>query len=119
LPILHKIENGCLNLTNYTLNGSLAKALANGIIEKDKTFKKIIFDTNGMRDEDFACILYGFSKLEEIKSIVYIRNEFNVKSMLALRPLFTQKPVPHHLEELKLINCGIILTLPSSYHILS
>jgi hypothetical protein len=69
LPILHKIQaDGCLNLTNYTLSAHLAKSLGQALKKGgesggglENAFTKLILDTNGLKDEDFAAILSGFS----------------------------------------------------------
>jgi hypothetical protein len=74
----------------------------------EKAFTKLVLDTNGLKDEDFANILSGLTNLQEIKSLIYIRNDFGMKSASALSPIFSQKIVPYHLEELRLINCGRI-----------
>ena len=41
-----------------------------------------------------------------MKALIYVRNDFSELSMRALKPLFSQKVVPYHLEELRLVNCG-------------
>lgn len=42
-----------------------------------------------------------------MKSLVYIKNEFLMKSAEAIKSLITQNSMPFHLEELRLINCKI------------
>jgi hypothetical protein len=37
---------------------------------------------------------------------VYIRNEFSIASLEALKPIILTKLIPHHLEELRLVHCG-------------
>jgi hypothetical protein len=71
-----KIKNKTLNLTNYTLNGALMKALGQAIKEGDSSFNRIILENNSLNDGEFAEMLLGFGKMVEIKSIVYIRNNF-------------------------------------------
>lgn len=41
----------------------------------------------------------------ELKSFICSGNEFGLKSISALSSIFTRY-LPHHLEELKLINCS-------------
>jgi hypothetical protein len=40
-----------------------------------------------MKDEGFSSILQGLSRLQDIKSINYSKNEFGVKSASELRPI--------------------------------
>jgi len=51
-------------------------------------------------------ILGGLAKLNDFKSIIYKMNGLNQKSIESLGPLL-QKRLPHHLEELKIIDCKI------------
>ena len=39
---------------------------------------------------------------------MYIKNDFSLGSLEALKQILQLKPIPHHLEELKLANCGRI-----------
>lgn len=103
--------NGLSNLfgkgTNI-LRVCLARALSQKIKKLgDNILNRLILDNNGLKDKDFARILIGIGQLLEIKSIVYIRNEFLFKSAEAIRPLITTNSVPHNLEELRLVNCKI------------
>jgi hypothetical protein len=58
-----------------------------------------------MRDEDFAMILLGLHKLQDIKSIVYNKNDFGMKSAEHLKTILNFRYLPYHLEELRLVNC--------------
>ena len=49
-------------------------------------------------------ILEGLAKLNDFKSIIYKMNGINSRSIENLAPLL-QKRLPHHLEELKIIDC--------------
>ena len=66
---------------------SLSQALRKGKLED--SFTKLILDTNGLKDEDFAGLLSGFLNLIELKSLIYVRNDFGMKSLAALRPLLS------------------------------
>lgn len=46
--------------------------------------------------------------LLEVKSLVYIRNEFSIGCLEAIKAIIITKPIPHHLEELRLVLCGRI-----------
>lgn len=104
LPLLHKIYHKILNLTGYTLNGTLLRAFVSAISKGEESFNKVLMENNSIHDDDFRVFLEGLANLAELKSIVTIRNEFNVKSVEALQPLLL-KNIPHHLEELRLVNC--------------
>jgi len=69
------------------LAASLSQALRKGKLED--SFTKLILDTNGLKDEDFAGLLSGFLNLIELKSLIYVRNDFGMKSLAALRPLLS------------------------------
>lgn len=101
--------NGLSNLFGKGTN-MLRVCLARAISQKlkklsDNVLNRVILDNNGLKDNDFARILIGLGQLLEIKSLVYIRNEFLIKSAQAIRPLITTNSVPHNLEELRLVNC--------------
>ena len=57
-------------------------------------------------------ILEGLHKLKDFKSIIYKMNSLNSRSLTKLVPVF-EKRLPHHLEELKIIDCKINATLIS------
>jgi hypothetical protein len=46
-----------------------------------------------------------------VKSIVLIRNDFSNKSVKAIKSILHLKPIPHQLEELRLVNCGKLSTI--------
>lgn len=46
------------------------------------------------------------SKLRDFKSLVYKQNAINDKSIQSLKPIL-EKRLPHHLEELKIIDCKV------------
>lgn len=56
-----------------------------------------------MDGDQFAEILKGLSKLSDVKSIIYVQNGINSKALDALVPLLERK-LPHHLQELRLID---------------
>jgi hypothetical protein len=68
---------------------------------------RVAFENNGLKDEDFAEMLEGLSRLLDIKSIIYVKNEFLMKCVEQIEPIFTFRNIPYHLEELRLINCKI------------
>lgn len=70
----------------------------------DQSVNRIYFDNCGIKDEDFAAILSGVSNHDDFKSIVYTRNGFDQKSLMAMKPLFKKK-IPYHLSELRIADC--------------
>ena len=104
---MQKIKNKMLNLTNYGISGAAAKAFASSIRKKDNFLSRIALENNGLHDEDFAALLEGLGRLHDIKSIVYVKNEFLMKSVEQIEPILTFRNIPYHLEELRLVNCKI------------
>ena len=96
-----------LNLTNYGISGPAVRAFAASIRKKDTFLSRIALENNGMKDEDFADMLEGLSRLLDIKSIIYVKNEFLMKSVEQIEPILTFRNIPYHLEELRLLNCKI------------
>ena len=46
------------------------------------------------------------AKLRDFKSLIYKQNTINLHSLEVLRPVL-EKRLPHHLEEIKLIDCKV------------
>ena len=76
LPLLKKIKNKTLNLARYALSNGVAKSLGGCLKKGDNILSRIILDKNGLKDDDFSAILQGLQLLQDIKSIIYISNEF-------------------------------------------
>ncbi len=85
---------------------NICQSLSEAISKGDSIFNRVILDNNGFLDSTGAEILDGFSKLLEVKSLVYIKNDFSINSLESLKPILHLKPIPHHLEELRLVHCG-------------
>ena len=107
LPLMQKIKNNLLNLTNYGLSGESIRAFADTIRKKDTFLTRLALENNGLKDEDFASLLEGLSRLLDIKSLIYVKNEFLMKSVEQIEPILTFRSIPYHLEELRLVNCKI------------
>jgi len=107
LPLMQKIKNNLLSLTNYGLSGEAIRAFADTIRKKDNFLTRIALENNGLKDEDFASLLEGLSRLLDIKSLIYVKNEFLMKSVEQIEPILTFRSIPYHLEELRLVNCKI------------
>ena len=43
----------------------------------------------------------------DIKSLIYVKNEFLMKSVEQIEPILAFRSIPYHLEELRLVNCKI------------
>ena len=65
---------------------------------------RILFSNCGVNGDQFAMILEGLAKLNDFKAIIYKMNGINQKSIDSLGPLLSKR-LPHHLEELKIIDC--------------
>ena len=69
-----------------------------------KVVNRILMSNCGVNGDDFALILGGLAKLNDFKSIIYKMNGLNRASIRGLEPLLVKR-FPHHLEELKIIDC--------------
>ena len=67
---------------------------------------RIIFENCGIDDGEFAAILRGLQTLRDLKKIIYRQNFFGARALRELRPLL-ERPLPDHLEELRIENCKI------------
>ena len=63
-----------------------------------------------MSGSEFAEILKGLAKLDEVKSIIYKRNALSIEAINALEPLLRNR-VPHNLEEIRMIDIKSNITL--------
>lgn len=107
LPILDKIYKKTLCLNDYLLSDGNCRGLAAACAILDPAVvNRVLFNNCGITDEQFAMILEGLVKLKDFKSIIYKLNTLNYLSLEKLVPIF-QKRLPHHLEELKIIDCKI------------
>ena len=105
LPILDKILRKTIYLQDYSLSDGHCKGLAVACQFFDpKLVNRILFSNCGINGDQFAMILEGLAKLSDFKSIVYKMNGINQRSIENLGPLL-RKRLPHHLEELKIIDC--------------
>ncbi len=107
LPIMQKVKNKILNLSGYGISAGLAKSIGQSIKKNDNFLSRIILENNGLKDEDFAAMLEGLGRLQDIKSIIYIKNEFGMKCVDIINPMLTFRTIPYHLEELRLVSCKI------------
>jgi len=51
-------------------------------------------------------VFAGLSLQEDVKSIIYVKNELGPLSLKFLDTILL-KPIPYHLEELRIVNCKI------------
>lgn len=90
-PIFSKIQNGVCSIIGYYISKEQAHAIGQLIASlkdsKELFFEEIIFDYNGMKDEQFAAILSALHKVKALKKITYVNNEMGQKSVLELNAL--------------------------------
>ena len=111
LPILDKIYKKTICLQDYTMSEGHCKGLATACEFFDaKVVNRVLMSNCGVNGDQFAMILEGLAKLNDFKSIVYKMNGINLNAIRHLEPLF-EKRIPHHLEELKIIDCKMSATL--------
>ena len=104
LPLLSKIQNLKLNLSNYQLNTGQCKSLGAAMSMIPESLTSIMLNKNGLRDADMAAIIEGMNALKESKSLVIKNNEFLQNSFKSLQAIL-DRPMPTNLEELRIVNC--------------
>ena len=67
---------------------------------------RILLSNCGVNGEQLGAIVEGMAKLRDFKSLVYKQNQISQSSLDALKPVFMRR-IPHHMEEIKLIDCKI------------
>lgn len=58
----------------------------------------------GVDDNELYTLLMGLAKTNEFSRFIYKNNEFQKKSLLAIKPIML-KPYPHNLQVLRLVGC--------------
>ena len=107
LPILDKIRGKTLFLQSYTLSKGHCLALAQACKHfNDQIVNRVHFDNCGLDDTELSIVIEALSQLHDFKSIVYKQNEFGPQALEQIPKLFN-RPIPFHLQELKLIDCKI------------
>ena len=64
----------------------------------------MLFNNCGLSGDQLATILEGVQKMKDFKALIYRLNSLNALSIEKLGPIF-RNPIPHHLEEIQLIDC--------------
>ena len=104
LPILEKVWKKTLCLQDYTLTKGHSEGIAIACQYFDpKIINRVLFANCGMSGVQFAEILKGLAKLDDVKSITYKQNVLNLEAVQALDPIF-KKRLPRNLEEFKMID---------------
>ena len=98
------VHNRTLSLIDYTLGIGHCNALSVAFQYFGNQLNRIILENCGIDDDEFAAMLEGIKQLKDFKKIIYKRNTFHKKSVLAIKDLF-QRNIPNHLEELRIENC--------------
>lgn len=105
LPLVNKVINKKLILQDYTLDSGHMLGLAKSISQTKKPeIEAILFDNCGIDDKELAILLEGLTVAEHFEKFVYKNNVFMHRGVQALKPILI-KPDPHHLLELRLVNC--------------
>ena len=106
IPLLAKVVNRQLSLLNYQLSIGHVKAFCKTFDFNRDFVCKFLFDNCGLSDQHNHIFLTCMDKLEKVTDLVYKRNEFQSKSVLAIKPIL-ERPKPYNLQTLRLINCKI------------
>lgn len=104
MPVFNKLKQGVFDLTNYRLEPKILDALSTyvaDVIDEQRSqdvdqndlqyVKHIQFDSNDMRDAQFAKILDSVKGQNELQTILYSKNEFKEKSLSSLESVMRNK----------------------------
>ena len=109
-PIFSKIQNGVCSIIGYFISREQANAIGELIASlkdsKELAFEEIIFDYNGMKDEQFAAILSSLHHIKALKKITYVNNEMGRKSVLELNALLKGES-GHQIQELRVASVKV------------
>ena len=106
IPLLAKVVNRQLSLVNYQLSIGHVKAFSKTFDFNQEFVCKFLFDNCGLSDSHNQIFLTNMDKLEKVTDLVFKRNEFLNKSVLALKPII-ERPKPYNLQTLRIIHCRI------------
>lgn len=107
LPLLEKIRGKTLFLQSYSLSKGHCRALVQACKHlNDQIVNRVHFENCGLDDTELSILLEALSQLHDFKSIVYKQNVFGPQALEQI-PKLLNRPIPFHLQELKLIDCKI------------
>jgi hypothetical protein len=95
-------------LANYTLNNGICLGLSQAFAADTELVHSFIFDSCGTTDEMLAVLLEGMLNLDRIKSFIYRRGEFGMRSAELLAQCLTRFP-PDSLDEIRIERCTVDL----------
>jgi len=111
LPIFDKIYRKTLCLQDYHLSEGNCEGLADSCEFLDPSIvNRMLFNNCGLSGDQLATILEGVRKMKDFKSLIYRMSAVNALAIDKLGPIF-RNPIPHHMEELQLIDCKLSATL--------
>lgn len=114
LPIFDKIYNKTLCLENYLITDGHCKGLGEACEFLDsKLINRMVFNNCGMNGDQLATILEGVAKMIDFKALTYNKNTMSLGAIERLHPIF-ERSLPHHFEELCLIDCKMTPSLIES-----
>ena len=70
----------------------------------------MLFNNCGISGDQLAIILDGVAKMRDFKALIYRMSSVNALAIEKLGPIF-RHPIPHHMEELQLVDCKLGATL--------
>jgi len=91
---------------SYQLSLGHMKALVRTFDFNKEFVSRFLFQNCGLTDAHIETLLKGADKLEHVSSLVFKHEEFGNKSVKLIKPL-VERPRPHNLQELRLIDCKV------------
>jgi len=87
LPVLARLQNRTLSLSNYRIEQGQCTALAQAATLFENTVCRLRIDNCNLRDLPMAQILNSICNLKKFKSICYRKGEFGEASLLRTKTL--------------------------------
>jgi hypothetical protein len=106
IPLLARVVNKQLCLSNYLLSIGHVKALVKTFEYSSEFLNKFLLDNCGLTDNHNEVLFSAFMRLDQVKDLVLRRTDIGKRSLDALIPSLYRE-YPNHLSCLRLINCKI------------
>ena len=97
------IRRNTLMMKDFAIQGQ-TDSLATAFACLGPRLQRLILDSNGMRDREFASLLQSIAKLPKFNSIVYSNNIIGPESLRFIQELLEKHP-PGNLRELSIRDC--------------
>ena len=87
LPVVNKIVDNTLSLSDYTLSIGQCRGLASVIQKTKLPLETLYLENCGVDDDELNVLLNGLVQTNEFSRFIYKNNEFSYRSLVALKPI--------------------------------